>query len=114
MTEDGPHRPDPITGTITMIMLGSLDRCTTAVGEAILCYYANSTRQTLTLHLESPQGEPRRRLLFPQERLFFTADSDTLLKVYRHEREGLALIEAIACQHLQVHQSPAGDEVSCP
>jgi len=70
--------------------------------ETKLYYYANQTARTLTLRLDSPGNERFECVLFPYERRFFTAAARSILHVYRHERNGLELIEAIACQHLHV------------
>ncbi len=74
----------------------------TTTAQVQLCYYANRTDQTLTLRLEGTADECFERLIFPHERRFFNAAANGILKVYRHGRQGLELVEAIACQQLQV------------
>lgn len=71
-------------------------------GDTNLYYYANHTARTLTLHLDSPGSERFECVLFPHERRFFKATAGAILHIYRHERNGLELIDAIACQHLRV------------
>lgn len=82
--------------------------CVAQHSETKLYYYANPTSSTLTLRLDSPGSEGFECVLFPSERRFFTAAAGSIVYVYRHERNGLELIEAIACQHLRVLEANAG------
>ncbi|WP_199245131.1 DUF1830 domain-containing protein [[Phormidium] sp. ETS-05] len=72
-----------------------------------LCYYANHTNHIQILKVKQGQKVFWERVVFPQERLFFSASHSDELEIYGKIANQMAKIEHISCQYLFVHDGIA-------
>ncbi len=78
------------------------------INPAILCYYANRTNHIQILKVKKGEKVFWERVVFPQERLFFSAHYSDELEVYGKIANQLTKIENISCQYLGVIEAKVG------
>ncbi|MBO0351495.1 DUF1830 domain-containing protein [Phormidium pseudopriestleyi FRX01] len=71
----------------------------------ILCFHSNSTPYLQIIKLINSQDFELERVLFPQERLMFTAVPEAQLEITTGQNGLNGRPERIACDRLQVHVS---------
>ncbi len=73
--------------------------------DPILCYYANTTTTLQRAFLSGVTRQDFERVIFPQQRILFEANSDACLEVHTCSAAGETTVHQIPCAQLQVHQT---------
>lgn len=71
----------------------------------ILCFHRNSTPYLQMVKLMGSKNHQLERVLFPQDRLMFTAVPEAQLEIITCQNGLASMPERISCAHLQVHSS---------
>ena len=77
--------------------------------QANLCYYANLTSHIQILRIKEKDKISWERVVFPQERLFFSAGHSDDLEIYGKNANNLTKIDHICCQYLLVSDTSKVD-----
>ena len=71
-----------------------------------LCYYANPSADVQVLRIKESQNFYFEKVIFPQERLFFSAPRSSTLQVF-NQINGALSFNAIPCAQIQVTERAA-------
>lgn len=71
---------------------------------SFLCYYINKSPKMQIARITNVPDWYFERVIFPRERLLFSAPATAQLEIYTYERANTVLCEKIPCDHLRVQQ----------
>jgi Domain of unknown function (DUF1830) len=69
----------------------------------VLCYYINRTNETQIIHVMNPSNNQLKYVVFPEERILFTAFPDAHLEINLSRTDG-TFLDKIPCNLLNIHK----------
>jgi hypothetical protein len=75
-----------------------------AFPKRILCYYVNTSAYLQRVCLANIADQELERVIFPQQRFLFEAQSEALLEVYTWLTSGNMTLDQIPCLQLKVNE----------